>query len=770
MRLPSGPAGVRAPATMPSALLPPAQANPEPAVTGSPEVDGRSGSSCVRASGPATRCADRSLRARLLVTDADRKSAFGWQSALRLGDVRAGRDTASIAWGSSERSRARMSRMGRRPRTVAETSPAQFGVPAGWSAAPTEALEHALSPDEGPVLAVGSSPGTVAATLHRAMRLMLGDVPLRRVPDPHTVDLPAVLARARREAPVVVLVLDAPPSLLEQLDAAVRALVGDGVRLVLGTRPAFLDAVLPRAVREDLAARAIRLPDDVGGPRTTEPPTLGARTTALVAAVAIGDRLGIDPPLGYGPLSAAPGLRLPRNTDSMPGPLLELVGVDAPDRALRRAEREAERAGLVRRERRRGRAHLVATAALADADVATSEKTAKWLSKELDDRERGRAGRVAFAHGEIDLAGGLLQGLEPDLIGPEVAERLGRAAEERAAQQSSRDHGPTVHRVLLGTALPWYRAGIAGDDPSVARRCRRAAGLIEFRVEQWEAVAADLGEVDDEVDLEVQDALGRALLALGRRPEARRRLALVATGDDDLAQRALETLAVDTSDGDDEEWIVRAAHQATRKKAFQWWLVLVSRRARAGQFEAALAAADEAATKLRAKDSPERREALALARAEVLRGRGDDDEAVRVLREVLDGGRAAILVVVTLLELYAARGDRGAVLRVDPTRWARRGAGSRGDELRGLLERLWSTRAEAAAKEGLRGIAERCRLAAEAAAPRRSFRTQVLHTAESDRLLRARVEEAARKASERAAVTVAARQHAVHVARAIALG
>lgn len=130
-----------------------------------------------------------------------------------------------------------------RVRRIADSPSRIVGLPDPGDAPSASDVETALGEDNPLTVVVGDRGEDAARSVHHALRLMLGDFDIVRLVEPHAVDLPEVLALARHRTsrPLVLLADDAPPALLDQLDAATRQLLDAQLRLVVLARRTFVD-------------------------------------------------------------------------------------------------------------------------------------------------------------------------------------------------------------------------------------------------------------------------------------------------------------------------------------------------------------------------------------------------------------------------------------------------------------------------------------------------------------------------------------------------
>lgn len=554
-------------------------------------------------------------------------------------------------------------------RRLRDTPSRVTGVPDGSGAEPAPEVEAALGSDEGLALIVADRGEAAARSMHRAMRLMLGDVRFARLVEPHAVDLADVLAlsqRRLRRGPLVLLIDDAPPALLDQFDDATRALLSAQLRCVVVARASSLDAFLP-----DAAMTVLRGADRAVLPLTTDAtatPPADALTRAVVDTVTDWDRLSLGPALTPVLLGRLVLVHLP-------------AGEPVPDdRDVRRAVRHGIRSGHVLRTRRRAETHLAPARAwpvVADGDGplarAVPEAFARALREHLTDADRALAGRVALARAERDVAVWLFGGLPPESVPPVAAEQVGSAL---AARASTRDRGPTTWGYpggdrtdtpgpLRDAAIRWLRSAAERGDAVLSRRATRSAGLIAY-VASDVATARELLLIvgDDETDPQVQIVLADLATDTPEgRAEARRRFELVLTvGDEELASGAagrLARMAIEDGRTDDAVSLlaVVAARHPDPDEAHQARLRRLHLLRDLGRHDEADLAVSEMQELLRPEDPVERRQDVALAVAVVRRRHGDLDGVATALGEATGrGGVAGLRAAVELAELELSRG------------------------------------------------------------------------------------------------------------------
>ncbi|MDL5159091.1 hypothetical protein [Actinomycetospora termitidis] len=377
----------------------------------------------------------------------------------------------------------------------------------------------------------------------------------------------------------LLVVPDAPPAVLERL-------LGTDRRMVLGVRPAVLDAVASADLDAGIVSVEI-LPDTGSGP-----------VGEVVRAVVDRDRLAVEGPLDETELAALVG------REDVAEELEAAIG-----------------AGLVVRDG----AHL----APAPAVVDLAESAAGWpVTPEFARRLRDAGdparlvvpGRIAVARGDVGVGPVLLGRLDPDDVPVEAAWAVATAAEERGYDDA---------------AARWHRSVATRGDADDARASRRAAGLAELRCGRRRA-ARDLLTGIDGADRATQDVLARLVLADATteeaRREARRRFELAADGDDELAaSAALALVSMSREDHDDEatvRWLRAAARCTTdRERGVRARIVVIPVLARLGRLAEADEAADALGAFLTDTDPRAWREALGLARAAIARQRGDLDRA-----------------------------------------------------------------------------------------------------------------------------------------------
>jgi len=404
-----------------------------------------------------------------------------------------------------------------RVRRIAATGPDAVGVhdpeaTVPYAARPVDVvLEDAFGAERPLVVATGGRLAGTSRAVHRALRRMLGDRVLVPLTEPHAVDLPDALRRARtlagRWGPVVVLADDAPPALLDQVGADVLAALGGDVRLVLTTRRTFLGAHLAAPTRAVLEGALVEVPAGEDGPIGERVrPVARARAVldtvgwsslaplALLRTVVDWERLGVGTPL------------TPRLLVDLAAVHLDALGVPAPGPdALRRAVRELVRADhgglrLLRAQHRAGGGHLVADrlfSHLADRDPAgwaVPEAFARELWGHLVPEERARVARVALARGDDQVALWLATQVPPDDLEPEALYRLGVTLADRSAAYT-----PEPGR-WDGGALRWLTAALDRADPDLVARAHRQILLIEARRERGGAIPGARPPGDDAAD------------------------------------------------------------------------------------------------------------------------------------------------------------------------------------------------------------------------------------------------------------------------------
>lgn len=530
----------------------------------------------------------------------------------------------------------------------------------------TTELEQALALGDGPVVVTGASTPAVAG----AVEEVLGDHAVLVV-DPEEHDLADALAQA--PAPVVVLVTDARPDVLDRLPELGELLATDR-RLVLTTRPGFLGAALA-------PVEAVVVPGEPLDPADLAGLTEAAR--AVVEAVVDRDRLAVAGALGHEELAA-------------------LVGNPDPTDAVD----EAVLAGFVRLATRGGAPHLAPEPTVVDhADGPDGRPVTADFGRRLRDAgDPARLvvpGRVAVARGDAGLAPVLLGHLDPGVVPVDVAWAVAVAAEENGSDEA---------------AVRWHLS-VAARDADAAPGSRRAAGLAELRLGHPEAARELLTGAPDD-DRRAQDALARlALVPDGDgRDDARRRFALAAAGDDDLAAGAAAALAhLHLADGDDEAALTRlrqAAGSSVRRLAVSARTTTIPVLARLGRLAEAQDATDELAAFLTTADPASAHEALVLARAALHRRRGDLDAAADVLRGAGGGAQVAAATAELDLEL-----DRWEVLLDDERpewrhlarpRRDRPELSQRGHGPTDPVRRLWAARGEAAFRGRRYALAAEC--------------------------------------------------------------
>ena len=530
--------------------------------------------------------------------------------------------------------------------------------------------EQALALGDGPVVVTGASSPAVVAAVEEA----LGDHTVLVV-DPEEHDLADALAQA--PAPVVVLVTDARPDVLDRLPELGDLLDADR-RLVLTTRPGFLGATLAPVEAFVVPGEPLGVEDLAG---------LSDPARAVVDAVVDRDRLAVAGALDEAELAA-------------------LVGTGDP---LTDALDEAVLAGFVRLATRGGAPHLAPEPIVVDhADgPAGRPVTAEFGRRLRDAGDPARLvvpGRVAVARGDAGVAPVLLGHLDPDEVPVDVAWAVAVAAEENG---------------LDDAAVRWHLS-VAARDADAAPGSRRAAGLAELRLGPPEAARELLAGAPDD-DRRAQDALARlALVPDGDgRDDARRRFALAAAGDDDLAAGAAAALArLHLADGDDEAALTRlrqAAGSSLRRLAVSARTTTIPVLARLGRLTEAQDATDELAAFLTTADPASAHEALVLARAALHRRGGDLDAAADVLRAASGGARGVQVEAATAeLEL---EGDRWEVLLDDERpewrhlrrhRRDRPELSQRGHGPTDPVRRLWAARGEAAFRGRRYALAAEC--------------------------------------------------------------
>ncbi|MFC5065271.1 hypothetical protein, partial [Actinomycetospora atypica] len=535
----------------------------------------------------------------------------------------------------------------------------------------TTELEQALATGHGPVVVTGARTSAVVAAVGDVLpRVLDGHAVL--VVDPEEHDLADVLATAT--APVVVLVTDARPDVLDRLPELGERLDADR-RLVLTTRPGFLGAALA-------PVDAVVVP---GGPLDgVAPAGLSGPARAVVDAVVDRDRLGVAGALDEGELAALVGTT---------GPLTDAVD-------------EAVLAGLVRLATRGGAPHLAPDPSAVDqADgPAGRPVTAEFGRRLRDAGDPARLvvpGRVAVARGDAGLAPVLLGHLDPDEVPVDVAWAVAVAAEE---------HG-------LDHAAERWHLSVAVRDTDDAPGSRRAAVVAEPRLGHPEA-ARDLPAGTPDGDRPAQHALARlALVPDGEgRDDARRRFALAAAADADLAAGAAAALAhLHLADGDDEAALTRlrqAAGSSVRRLAVSARTTTIPVLARLGRLTEAQDATDDLAAFLTTADPASAHEALVLARAAIHRRRGDLDAAAEVLRAA--GGGVQVAAATAELDLQGDRWE--GLLDDDRLEWRhlhrprrdRPELSRRGHGPTDPVRRLWAARGEAAFRGRRYELAAEC--------------------------------------------------------------
>ncbi len=555
-----------------------------------------------------------------------------------------------------------------RVRRIADSPSRIVGLPEPGHAPSASDVETALGEDNPLTVVVGDRGEDVARSVHHALRLMLGDFDIVRLVEPHAVDLPEVLTLARRRTrrPLVLLGDDAPPALLDQLDAATRQLLDAQLRLVVLARRTFVDADPPDVARAVLDSAAVAfLP--ASAPPALVPPTESLHR-AVLDTVIDWDRLGLGPAL-------TPALVARLVTAHLPS------GQRPPDlKAARRALRSCRRGGHLRKTRRRGEVHFAPTRAwlvAVDDDGPLGRPVPEAFGRTVSDvvstTDRPLAGRVALARREWQVALWLLVGLPPDAVPPRAAEVAGAALAARADAEDERvrarwrggdPEGPTALRKL---AVQWLRSAADRGDADLAPRAKRLAGLVAFLMADFSSTSYLLLDASqDETDREVQGVLAEVLWRRkddpDRRAEARHRHELVLAGgeDDDLAARSAERLAdlalEDGRDDDAVRLLAIAARTSDPAAAHAARLRRVQLLRRLGRHDEEEWAVHEMLDLLKDSEPVERRQEVQLEAAEVRRRGGDLDGAAELLRAAAAGRwKLGLRAAVELGELELSR-------------------------------------------------------------------------------------------------------------------
>ncbi|WP_433783310.1 hypothetical protein ACQPX6_25060 [Actinomycetospora sp. CA-101289] len=499
-----------------------------------------------------------------------------------------------MGWGLTDLRFAVESQSWRRRRRIADCGPDVFGVRDDGAAGeyvPRDvdaAVEAAVGSDRPLLLVTGDRLAGSSRTLHRAARRMLGDrwvLPLR---EPHTVDLADALRLAGRIAgrsgPVVVVVDDAPPALLDQVTDETCALLGGDVRLLLTSRRSFLGAFAAEETRARLREATVEVPAASDGR------PFGERVRPLGRARAVLDPVGWSSLLPLALLRAIVDWeRLGVTTALTPEVLTAIapiytaaLGVPTPSAAeVHRAARDGWRRDLGgmrcwRRTRRRGEAHLVpdrvfshlADTEPAPAGWAVPGALARALAKRCDHAERYRLARVALVRGDVESALVLCADLRPQGLEPTAALLVGRGLltpPPRSATLSARRED---------RAASWLRSVVARAEGDLLRDAHEALGHLEHGRRDHVAARRHLLEVEDRQ--QAQSTLGAMLLAARPTP-AEREEALgwferAARGDDleraaTAALRAGEVLVGLGRDDDAEPYLDQAATARDREVA-----------------------------------------------------------------------------------------------------------------------------------------------------------------------------------------------------------
>lgn len=374
-----------------------------------------------------------------------------------------------------------------------------------------DVIEDVLGAHRPLVVVTGDRLAGASRSLHRALRRMLGDRLLLTVTEPHTADLATTLERARdtarRAGPVVVVADDAPPALLDQVDAALVGQLTPDVQLAVTTRRTFLDGFLAPRTRALLDDALVAVPNAPDGRPLGEHVRPSARARAVLELPAGA------PPVPLALLRAAvdwerlgiPRALTPRVLTEIAPIHLDALGVPAGRRGgLRRAVRDLLRTDhsglrLLRATRRAGAVHLVPDrlfSHLADGGPggwAVPEELAADLWLRLAPEERARAARVALARGDDQVALWLATQVPPDDLEPEALHRLGVALAQRSAA-----HTPEPGR-WDRAAVNWLVAALdRTDDPDLVRRAQRAILLVEARRDAADRVPSARTPADDD--------------------------------------------------------------------------------------------------------------------------------------------------------------------------------------------------------------------------------------------------------------------------------
>ena len=638
-----------------------------------------------------------------------------------------------MGWGLTDRRFAVESPSWRRRRRVIACGPDVFGVRdegAGAEYVPRGvdvAVESAVGSDRPLVVVTGHRLAGSSRTLHRAARRMLGDRWVLPLGMPHTVDLADALRLAgriaRRSGPVVVVVDDAPPALLDQVTDETCAVLGDDVRLLLTARPTFLTAFLADATAARLHEATVEVPPASDGR------PFGEHVRPLGRARAVLDPVGSSSLLPLALLRAVVDWeRLGVTTALTPTVLAEIaaiyttaLGLPEPSASeVHRAAREGWRREvggmrLWRRTRRCGAPHLVPDPVfshLADAEPepagwAVPAALARVLAKWCDHAERHRLGRVALARavlgrGEEELALTLCADLGSGGLEPAAALLVGRTL---ATPPSGVTSASRTTRAVAS-----LRSVLARADGDLALSAHENLGYLEYGRHDHVAARRHLLEVADRQP--AQSTLRMMLLAgrptRGQQEEALAWFEHAARGEDARAAaaaalRAGEVLVGFGRDDDAEPYLEQAAAARDGQVAARAVLELARaarrRRDRARAIELLRVLVEWVA------EGEVRTQAL-LELGELKNDDGDADGAGAAFRRAKRGGgptgyRAAVL----LAELEVAREDWDAVEDaagdlLDPLHDPRRDPQ--------LQARLLAARGEAALQRGDLATARGC--------------------------------------------------------------